>query len=84
MRGPSIFKGYYNDLERTKEVLDDDGWLHTNDIGEIQQNGSLKIIDRKKNYFKLSQGEFIAPEKVESIYSRAEGISDVFVFGDSL
>ncbi|KAL5484661.1 hypothetical protein EMCRGX_G021198 [Ephydatia muelleri] len=83
-KGHNIFKGYYNDKEKTAEVLDADGWLHSGDIGRWLPNGVLKIIDRKKHIFNLSQGEYIAPEKVENIYIRCKFVAQVFIYGDSL
>ena len=61
MRGDSIFFKYFKDPENTESTVDKEGWNHSGDIGVILPNGALKLIDRKKNIFKLSQGEYIAP-----------------------
>ena len=68
----------------TSYVLDSDGWLHTGDVGEWQANGTLKIIDHKKQIFKLSNGEYVAPENIERIYTSSPYIAQVFVHGSSL
>uniref|UniRef100_A0A669C3L4 Long-chain-fatty-acid--CoA ligase n=1 Tax=Oreochromis niloticus TaxID=8128 RepID=A0A669C3L4_ORENI len=84
VKGPNVFQGYLKDPDRTAEAIDKDGWLHTGDIGKWLPNGTLKIIDRKKHIFKLAQGEYIAPEKIETIYVRSNPVAQVFVHGDSL
>ncbi|GMP28983.1 hypothetical protein CsSME_00004295 [Camellia sinensis var. sinensis] len=82
IRGDTLFSGYHKREDLTKEVLIV-GWLHTGDVGEWQPNGSMKIIDRKKNIFKLSQGEYVAVENLENVYGSVTGIDSIWVYGNS-
>ncbi|CAM6096502.1 unnamed protein product [Calypogeia fissa] len=82
IRAKTVFAGYYKREDLTKETLVD-GWFHTGDIGEWQETGGLKIIDRKKNIFKLSQGEYVAVENLENIYGQCNVVEMIWVYGNS-
>ena len=86
VRGPLVIPGYYKADEKNKETFTPDGWLMSGDIGMlVGKERRLKIVDRKKNIFKLAQGEYIAPEKLENIYKLAHTeVAGIFVYGDSL
>jgi long-chain acyl-CoA synthetase len=79
--GPNVMMGYYKDPERTKEVLTDDGWFHTGDIGEIE-DGFLRITDRKKEMFKTSGGKYVAPQLIENELKASHLIEQAIVVGD--
>lgn len=83
VRGTSTFSGYYQDPENTAEALRD-GWVVTGDIGMWDAQGRLYLIDRKKSLFKLAQGEYVAPEKIETILARSPRIAQAYVEGNSL
>jgi len=82
LRGPSVMDGYYENPKETAEAMTEDGWFKTGDIGEWDKNGHLKIIDRKKNLIKTLNGEYIALEKLESIYRSATVVANICVYAD--
>lgn len=85
LRGPGICKGYFKKEELWKECLDEEGFYHTGDVAMIDENGRMSVIDRVKNMFKLSQGKYIASEKVQNAYQdRSPLVEQAFVEGDSL
>ena len=82
-KGPNIMMGYYNKPELTKEVIDEDGWFHTGDIGMMVDNKYLKITDRKKEIFKLSNGKYIAPQVIENKFKESFFIQQLMVIGEN-
>ncbi|GAB3059478.1 long-chain fatty acid--CoA ligase [Intrasporangium mesophilum] len=66
IKGPGVMRGYHNNAEATAQVLTDDGWFHTGDIGRVDERGFLYVTDRKKDVFKTSGGKFIAPAEIEA------------------
>jgi len=65
-RGPHVMQGYFKRSEKTDEVLNEEGWFHTGDVGEFDEEGFLKITDRKKDLFKLSTGKYVMPQPIEN------------------
>ncbi|EKM82807.1 hypothetical protein AGABI1DRAFT_82536 [Agaricus bisporus var. burnettii JB137-S8] len=84
IRGANVFVEYYKDAKNTKETIDEEGWLRTGDVAEIDSVGRVKIIDRVKNIMKLAQGEYVALEKIENLFSAYPSLAQIYVYGDSL
>jgi len=82
-RGPHVMKGYYKAPDKTDAVLTEDGWFHTGDIGEFDEDGYLKITDRKKDLFKLSTGKYVMPQPIENRLGSEPLVDKAVVVGNS-
>src|SRR3954468_19739161 len=80
VRGDYVMLGYLDDPEATREAIDDDGWLHTGDIGSLDEQGNLRITDRIKDMY-ISGGFNVYPAEVEQALARLDGVADVAVVG---
>ena len=82
LRGPGVMQGYHEKLEDTAETKDADGWLHTGDIGRLDERGYLWITDRKKDFFKTSSGKYVAPSMIEASFKGiCPYVSQFMVYG---
>lgn len=82
-KGPNIMLGYYKNPEGTKAVIDENGWFHTGDIGELVNNKYLRITDRKKEIFKTSSGKYIAPQVIENKFKSSALIEQLMIVGEN-
>ncbi len=81
-KGPNVMKGYWNNPEATAEAIDNEGWLHTGDIGMMNERGNIIITDRKKNIFVSSGGKNIAPQPIENQLSQSRWIDQLLLIGE--
>ncbi|WDL98588.1 AMP-binding protein [Alicyclobacillus sp. ALC3] len=84
VRGPNVMMGYYKQADETKKTVSEDGWLHTGDIAEIEPDGYIRIVDRKKNILVLATGKNVAPFPIENAISLSPYISEAILVGDGL
>lgn len=82
-RGHQVMKGYYNRPDLTSEAIDQEGWFHTGDIGELVDGRFLKITDRKKEMFKTAGGKYVAPQMLENKYKESIFIEQIMVLGEN-
>ncbi|MCX7862234.1 MAG: long-chain fatty acid--CoA ligase [Bacteroidales bacterium] len=82
-KGPNVMKGYYKDEETTRQVIDNEGWFHTGDIGELVEGKFLKITDRKKEIFKNAGGKYVAPQVIENKLKESIFIDQAMVIGEN-
>ena len=82
IKGPTVFGGYFGNEEATREVLGDDGWLRTGDVGELDRDGFLKITDRKKDLIVTAGGKNLSPQNIENDLKGSQYISQALVVGD--
>ena len=82
IKGPTVFAGYYEDEEATRAALPGDGWLHTGDVGEIDEDGFLTVTDRKKDIIVTAGGKNVAPQNIENLLKGIPLVSQALVVGD--
>lgn len=82
VKGPTVMKGYYNNPEETAKAIDEDGWFHTGDCGDLTQDGHLVLTERLKDLFKTSNGKYVAPQVMETRLAQDKFIEQVAVIGD--
>lgn len=83
LKGHSTISGYYKQPEESSKTVDSNGWIHTGDVAKIHKNGSVSIIDRTKDFFKLAQGEYVIPARVETAYKECREVENIVIYGTS-